>query len=226
MVFGGKMEQGYFFIGDVLGFKNIVNNSKDSQLDGKVETWLNLVDEATDYSKSRIKPQLISDTVFCKAIEGRAGLQSLISFARYLLDNGLKRSILVRGAITYGSYQWGRLTYGKAVISAHELEMAQDWIGVTCNQLPDAKHFWGENGLVCYPPPLKTGPITLHPCVVWDVPDERTLISASTAFPLTTAGEQLQNSWRSRLRNTCDFGRYLNQLSPGDDWSTFRGSAL
>ncbi|RYG88109.1 MAG: hypothetical protein EON58_20215 [Alphaproteobacteria bacterium] len=144
------MERGYFLIGDVLGFKNIVNNSKESHLDGKVDAWLQLVDEATEVSKSRIKPQLISD-------------MSLIAFARHLLNEGVKQSILIRGAITFGPYQWGRLTYGKAVIAAHELEMAQDWIGVVCSShLPDAESCWGQEGLVCYPPPFKSGAIGTH----------------------------------------------------------------
>jgi hypothetical protein len=220
------MEQGYFFIGDVLGFKNIIQNSKDSFLDGKVDGWLRLVDEATEISKSRIKPQLISDTVFCKASADRAGLRSLISFARHLLNEGIRQSILVRGAITYGPYNWGRLTYGKAVIAAHELEMAQDWIGVACSELPDQDSCWGNDGLVCYPAPFKAGSIKLHPCVVWDVPSDDELVKASTAFPLTRAGEELQNPWRQRLRNTATFGSYVRGLTVGELWGTYRGPVL
>lgn len=221
------MEHGYFFIGDVLGFKNIVNNSKDSHLDGKVDAWLQLVDEATEVSKSRIKPQLISDTVFCKANASRAGLMSLIAFARHLLDEGVKQSILVRGAITFGPYQWGRLTYGKAVIAAHELEMSQDWIGVACSsQLPDVESCWGKDGLICYPPPFKAGAIALHPCVVWNVPDASALLNASTAFPLVKAGEHLQNPWRRRLRNTVDFGIHLKQASDTSNWKNYAGPLI
>ncbi len=221
------MEQGYFFIGDVLSFKNIISNSKDSHLDGRVERWLQLVDEATEISRSRIKPQLISDTVFCKAASGRAGLRSLLIFARHLLTEGIKQSILIRGAITHGPYNWGRLTYGKAVIAAHELEMAQDWIGVACcGDLPDREECWGPDGLVCYPPPFKAGPIKLHPCVVWNVPDVDQLISASTAFPLTKAGEVLQNPWRQRLKNTAAFGQHLRTLSSADHWGTYNGPIL
>ena len=145
------MESGYFFIGDVLGFKNIVTNSAHTELDGSVESWVSLVEGAAAFAQLSEKPQLISDTVFAAAPSGVDGLRQLIQFARYLLENGFKNSFLVRGAITFGPYHWGRLTYGKAVISAHEIEMSQDWIGVTCGDIPDADECWGATGLVCYP---------------------------------------------------------------------------
>lgn len=221
------MESGYFFIGDVLGFKNIVTNSAHTELDGSVESWVSLVEGAAAFAQLSEKPQLISDTVFAAAPSGVDGLRQLIQFARYLLENGFKNSFLVRGAITFGPYHWGRLTYGKAVISAHEIEMSQDWIGVTCGDIPDADECWGATGLVCYPPPLKEGLIKLHPVVVWSVPDSKDLVSGSTNFPLTVRGEALKWPWRRRLRNTLDFRQYLLTLSTGNaNWATFQGATL
>lgn len=219
------MDRNYFFIGDVLGFKNIVTNSSGEGLDGKVESWISLVQAATERAGLADQPQLISDTVFARAKPNADGLRQLIHFSRYLLESGVHQSLLIRGAITFGPCHWGRLTYGRAVISAHELEMRQDWIGVCCDAgVPDAKACWGADGLVCYPPPFKEGLIRLHPAVVWNVPDAASLQRASLASPLVREGEPLQWHWRRRLRNTRDYGRYLEKIaSENGDWSVFNG---
>src|SRR3546814_8403927 len=79
---------------------------------------------------------------------------------------------------------------------------------------------------LCYPAPLKAGSIKLHPCVVWNVPSDRELVKASTAFPLTKAGEELQNPWRQRLRNTATFGNYVRGLATDDNWGVTEGQLL
>src|SRR3546814_12064010 len=95
--------------------------------------------------------------------------------------------------------------------------MAQDWIGVACSDLPDQNDCWGKDGLVCYPAPFKAGSIKLHPCVVWNVPSDRELVKASTAFPLTKAGDALQNPWRQRLRKPATFGNYVRGLARSEE---------
>lgn len=117
--------EGYFFIADLLGFRRIVQNSTEETLPQRVMAWVDLIE--TTAGKCGIKQiQLISDTVFAATESSADGLQRLVSLAHGLLSDGLKQSLPVRGAITHGSYEWGRLTYGKAVIRAHGLEMAQD----------------------------------------------------------------------------------------------------
>jgi hypothetical protein len=220
------MDHGYLLIADVLGFSKIVENSAGQDLEWHVDSWLELVAEATQKAGLKEEPQLISDTVFACAGPSPGGLQSLVRFARHLLEGGIEDSLLLRGAITFGPYRWGRLTYGRAVIAAHQLEMRQDWIGISCNDIPEGEATWGPEGLVCYPPPFKDGAIQLHPVVVWDVPSSRNLQRASMGDPLIKAGEVLQWPWLRRLRHTNDFGTYLKTL-PKDDiekWKMFQGS--
>lgn len=221
------METGYFLIADVLGFSKIVTNTSAVDLEGQVSAWLALVDEAGRAAELDREPQLISDTVFAAASADPAGLGRLVRFARHLLEQGVPKSLLLRGAITHGPFNWGRLTYGRAVIAAHDLEQAQDWIGFACGELPHADDLWGAAGLVCYPPPLKQGPIKLHPVVVWDVPQPAELMKASLGEPLVMEGESLEWPWRRRLRNTIDFHTYLGGLGRRrEDWQTFRGAVL
>lgn len=221
------METGYFFLGDVLGFKNIVKNTSETDETNYIEKWVSLVKSAAEFCGLAQEPQLISDTVFATAPAMPEGLQQLIRFSRYLLEHGFEQSLLLRGAITFGPHHWGKLTYGLPVIEAHELEASQDWIGVTCADIPDADHFWGPKGLVCYPAPFKEGLIRLHPVVVWDVPTQDRLILVSTSVPLSNAGEVLRWNWRRRLRNTLDFSEYLKSRSnTREDWAIYNGNLV
>jgi len=227
---GGRvMDRGYLLIADILGFSKIINNSGESAKNDAVETWLNLVDEAEKKAKLHRKPQLISDTVIASSSDDEIGLRKIVQFSRYLLENGVKRSLLIRGAISYGAYEWGRLTYGRTVINAHNLESNQDWIGISCDgDLPRADTLWGPDGLVCYPPPLKQGRIGLQPVVVWAVPEPSELQTASSAFPLAKPEEFMEWPWLRRLRNTVHFGRHLKSLSESnrESWAQFNGSII
>lgn len=222
------METGYFLIADVLGFSKIVTNTSAVDLDGQVSTWLALVDEAYRAAELDREPQLISDTVFASATADAAGLRRLIRFARHLLEWGVPRSLLLRGAITHGPFNWGKLTYGRAVIAAHQLEQSQDWIGFACGELPHVEDLWGANGLVCYTAPMKQGGIKLHPAVVWEVPPPAALQKSSINEPLVMDGEALEWQWRRRLRNTIDFRNYLAGLSSErkEEWRIFQGAPL
>ena len=220
------MENGYLLIADVLGFSKIVTNSVASQSNGVIQQWLDLVSDATNHADLDRQPQLISDTVFASASLDATGLRKLVKFSRFLLEKGVAQSILVRGAITNGSFEWGQLTYGRAVIDAHKMETNQDWIGISCQgETPHAVELWGPDGLVCYPPPLKQGLIGLCPVVVWDVPEPHELQHASTREPLVLASEFLEWPWLRRLRNTAHFGAHLRSLSKDDIgvWQTFYG---
>src|SRR5216117_3259948 len=162
-----SVESGYFFVGDLLGFSRIIENSTGAELDQRVQAWIDLVEEAAT-AASINNLQLISDTVFAATGPEVDGLDRLIRFSRCLLTKGIHRSLPVRGAISFGGYTWGRLTYGKAVIDGHELERGQQWIGVGCAPgLPHVSTFWSLTALVCFPLPFAGGPIRLLPAVAW-----------------------------------------------------------
>lgn len=203
---------GYFLTADLLGFRNIVKNSSDDELSARVTKWISLVEaSATDPSVRQI--QLISDTVFAACESSAEGLSAIVSFARSLLQNGASASLPVRGAITHGSFEWGKLTYGKAVIKSHQLESNQDWIGIACdNAMPHLESMWHHDRLICYPPPLKTGSVMLSPVVAWDVPAFEELTAALTSNGLTSKGEHLSWPWAQKVRNTVEFGVYLKMV--------------
>ena len=119
-------------VADVLGFANIVKNSTDAALDERIETWVTIVADAKKESEVD-HTQLISDTLFASAADSVDGFESLGNFARLLLNEGIRNSLPIRGAICRGRLKWAEaLVYGPAVIAAHKLETQQDWIGVAC----------------------------------------------------------------------------------------------
>ena len=200
---------GFFLTADLLGFSNVINNSNDNEVSARVDAWTSLVDAAAQEAGVQ-RLQLISDTVFAGSDSTAEGLTSMVSFACALLNKGARSSLPVRGGITHGSFEWGRLTYGKAVIKSHQLESKQDWIGIACEgNLPHVEKMWRHDGLVCYPPPFKSGSVMLHPVVSWDVPDFESLTKSLTSNGLTRQGEQLSWPWAQKVSNTIEFRTYL-----------------
>ncbi len=216
--------EGYFLAADLLGFKNIIQNTSETELTRRIDAWLSLVDSAA--TKGQVsKTQLISDTVFAAADSNSESFQGLLEFSKYLLQEGIKQSLPVRGAISYGTFEWGRLTHGKAVNRAHELEKAQNWIGITCdNQLPHLNDNWGLDSLICYPAPMKSGEIKIHPVISWNVPDFQTLVRSLCQGGLTKNGEILPWFWGEKVNNTVQFGLYRTLLKKrGEDVRCFYG---
>lgn len=191
----------------------------------RVDNWIRLVNQAANKSKlTRI--QLISDAVFAATESSADGLRQMILFAQFMLSNGVSKSLPVRGAITHGSFEWGRLTYGQAVILCHELEAKQNWIGITCtNELPHLNSFWGINSLICYPSPLKSNRVRLFPVVAWDVPEYSQLVKLLTSNGLTAKDELLTWPWAEKVTHTAEFGIYRKILQEsGADCSRFHGT--
>jgi hypothetical protein len=217
---------GFFLTADLLGFSNIVRNSDDEQLSSRIGDWIKLVDEAKAVSKLFNRTQLISDTVFVGAESTHEGLRAIISFAQTLLNVGSRSSLPVRGAISHGQFEWGSLTYGRAVIRSHQLESQQNWLGITCdNELPHVDSMWGFDGLVCYPPPMKDGPVLLMPVVSWDVPTFTELRQSLLSKGLVRAGEYMAWPWAQKVSNTIEFGSYLMILKKaGGDIAKFHGT--
>ena len=212
-------------MGDVMGFSNIVNNSDSNELTERIEGWVNLVINLAEKHKLE-RIQLLSDTVFIGTGESSGDLAALIQFSQELLSVGVRNSYPIRGAITYGEYEWGKLTYGKTVIRSHVLEANQNWIGVTCdNNLPHAKDYYDLDYIVCYTPPLKSGPITIHAVVAWDVPDFKELMKLLCSNGLTHAGEYIAWNFAEKLKNTIEFRNYMRFMRHGNvSPKTFHGN--
>ena len=202
---------GYFFVADVLGFSNIVRNSNDVDLVARIKKWTTLVDSlAEQHGIDNI--QLISDTIFAHTDSSSDGLKKMIEFSRSLLNQGVSQSLPIRGAITHGEFEWGRLTYGKAVIDAHELETNQNWIGVSCGSLPHLADHWGFDSIIAYPTPLKVGSIKIHPVVDWSVPLTKDLTKYLTDGDLTHNEEVIQWALGEKLNNTVQFSVYKSLI--------------
>jgi hypothetical protein len=205
-------ESGYFFLGDLLGFSKLITNLGPEAADERVHSWTDLLDEVSR-TAGVSRMQLISDTVFAATDATEVGLERLVRFSRIVLELGVARSLPVRGAISFGTFTWGRLTHGVAVVQCHELERRQQWIGVACSSgLPHVTSQWDINKLVCYPAPMASGPIQLRPIVAWTIPAFDVLTKALTNRGLTRDGEALSWEFANKVSNTSQLRMYLRFL--------------
>lgn len=211
------MESGYFFCGDLLGFSSIVKSLTPDVLDKRILDWTSLVKEAaTTHNIS--KYQLLSDTVFAAVSNSQNDLSNLINFARHLLNNGIPRSLPIRGAISSGQFNWGNLVYGRAVIEAHDLEKKQNWVGVTLqdNSIITEQDYI-KLGIVCYAVPMTpNNPIQLYPAVSWNVPtfeELGSLLQRDGLGGVPGIGKVLDWNWGDKVANTTIFGLYIKALS-------------
>lgn len=216
--------QGHIMIVDILGFSNIIQNLSDADLSLRINEWVKLTVRAAK-SASIDRFSMLSDTVFAAADANEKGLVALITMARTLLNEGIQLSLPVRGAIAYGSFMWGELTYGKAVIEAHQLESAQNWIGISCaSSVGLISACWGYDSLICYPIPMKNEQISLGAVVSWNIPQYEQLQSLVVRKGLTKPLEALYWPWVNRINNTTAFSIYKNILiTAKQDPSLFYG---
>jgi hypothetical protein len=212
-IVGGVMELGYFFCGDLLGFSNIVKNLNSHDLEARVAEWVALV-EVTAKNHAIEKIQLISDTVFAAVGKDKNDLKKLINFARDLLNHGILKSFPIRGAISYGNFNWdGSLVYGSPVIKAHALEQRQKWIGIILDVPALAEREYVDMGLVCYPVPMEPGShIVIHAVVAWSIPKFEELLIILMSGGLSIKGERLTWGWGDKFQNTILFGLYIEIL--------------
>ncbi len=203
--------KGYFLVADLLAFKNLVVNLPHQDLMRRIEDWKSLV-EAEVISCSVPYHQLFSDTLFAATDNNVQGLRTLIRFGRVLLEKGITSGFPLRGAITFGVYEWSALTFGKAVVDAYALEQHQNWLGIVCgNSLPHIDEVWGLDSVICYPIPQKQGPIQLKPVIAWEVPRFRAL-EIRLSY-LTRPGEILSwEDWGDKISRTVEFGIYMRLL--------------
>ena len=199
----------YCMVMDILGFSEIINNLDSSEQDQRIEEWLDLV-EATKH-EARVKHhQLISDTLFMREEDSAEGLIRLLSCARLLIERGLEKHIPLRGAIVHGDIAFGHMTYGKAVIEAHQIERSLDWIGVACHaDLPRLDQLWDWDRIVKYVVPKKTGKLEYMGAVVWEVPEIDELYKLTTGNGLVDENAFVDWEPITKLERTFQFGVYL-----------------
>jgi hypothetical protein len=218
------MQTGYFIVLDVLGFRQMVRNLEGQRLADRIDGWVRLTQESgRECGLENV--QLISDTVFASAPDSADGLAQAVRFAKVMLEKGLRDYYPVRGAIVHGDFTWGALIYGSAVIEAHELEMAQDWIGVTCAKgLPNVAAMWGLDSLIAYLPPLKTGTVSVHPVVSWTIPDTTTLTQHAVRGAAVKDGVGITWDQGTKINNTAQLALYKRfLLARKGDPSSFYG---
>lgn len=205
------MEIGYFFCGDIMGFSKLIENLSNSSLNSIINDWISLIYQAADECNiSRI--QLLSDTVYAAANDSKEELSKLIAFSRILLNKGIKRLLPIRGAISFGHYNWDKLVYGKAVLDAHRLEKNQRWIGVTLqNSILLSNEENEKFGLLRYPVPLLEKSSLIHHSVIWDVPLFCELSHSLSLQNLPLSSLFLDKNCKDKIRNTAIYGAFLRQ---------------
>ena len=99
---------GYILCADILGFRQIIGNLAPDEATRRVEEWTELVSAAVaEYGVENY--QTISDTLFAAAPSTEVGLRCLVNLSRRLLNDGVRRSLPIRGGISHGEYVWGSL---------------------------------------------------------------------------------------------------------------------
>lgn len=128
-----EYKKGFVAFIDVLGFKDMINNSNQENND-KVENYLNIVNEQLKKldELNNFKSIVISDSIILsmeiseKDIEGNIGTLSLLCNAiKTIQQNLAKNDIWLRGAVSYGDIYFDnerKQVIGKGYINACLLE--------------------------------------------------------------------------------------------------------
>ena len=142
------MEKMYCYVGDVLGFSDMVSELTPDEKEKltpeeitrfapeerakRVDSWIKLIER--EIAKHDISYyHFVSDTVFVGVEPNHEGLDRLLKFSKDMLNDGIENSLPLRGGIAYGDVEWGeKVSFGTALINAHKLEEEQNWIGTCC----------------------------------------------------------------------------------------------
>lgn len=182
------MEKMYCYVGDVLGFSDMVSDLTSEEKENlspeeaarftpeerrkRVDSWIGLVKEKI--AKYEIqRHQFISDTIFAGVEYTTDGLNRLLEFSRDMLNDGINISLPIRAGIAFGDVEWGSdISFGTALVNAHRLEEDQAWIGTCCeHDLPGLDDLWSFKKVFVYPAPMKSEKLLTHrPVISWDVP--------------------------------------------------------
>ena len=205
----------YCYVGDLLGFKNIILNLDPDDQAKRVDEWIEFVlDGVREFDLPRY--QLVSDTIFAGANHNKQGLEKLIDFARYMLEKGIIKSFPIRGAISFGEITWNKyVTFGRAIVDSYNHANSQNWIGTSCeNDIPFLDDLWSFDRIFVYPTPLKEGNLMMmRPVVAWDVPPIEDLESYIELKGLTSEHEGWNWKQMGIIQNTILFSLYLKQVN-------------
>jgi len=155
----------------------------------------------------------------------------LIDFSKYLLEEGIKISLPLRGGIAYGDIEWSdKISFGTAIIKAHKLEADQEWIGTCCEpDLPGLDELWDFKRVFCYPAPMKNEKLlTYRPVIAWDVPTYIELRNKTSECAI----RHVNIDWKydAMIKNTMLFSFYQklirDRVLPGDKPNVFRGKPM
>lgn len=97
----------YCYAGDLCGFKNIITNLNLADQSKRIKDWKKLVRAGIDKFELP-KCILVSDTVYAGSENNKQGLENLIDFAKFLLEEGIVKSFPLRGAISFGEINWDK----------------------------------------------------------------------------------------------------------------------
>lgn len=206
----------YCYAGDLSGYKNIIENLDHDDLSKRVTQWKKFVRDGTDQFELP-RYNLFSDTVYAGAENNEQGLEKLIGFARYMMEEGIVKSFPIRGAICIGNVSWDKdIPSGKALLTAHKLAEKQDWIGTSCdNDINIPENHYSFDKILVYPAPMKDEYLKMYDVVSWDVPSMHELGELTGLGGLTKEKEGWKWDVRKKVQNTVIFSLYLKLVKAG-----------
>jgi hypothetical protein len=209
------MTQMYCYVADMLGFKSMILNLPVEKQANRVTDWIQFVSEGIN--KFNIDNyQLVSDTIFAGTEDSEEGLKKLLSFSKYMLENGIKKSFLLRGAISYGEVTWdAHISYGKAIVDAYNLANDMDWIGTAClsTVVHEDSSLWTSGLIVQYVVPMKKGDVISLPTVIWNIPTFTDLMILTTSYGLFPEGHNpIKFSYYNKIQNTALYSHYIKTM--------------
>ncbi|NLV27375.1 MAG: hypothetical protein GXY48_09455 [Methanomicrobiales archaeon] len=224
----------YTFVGDVSGFKNIIQNLTLTDQSNRVHQWIDLIKELIRIHDIRFF-RLISDSIVVVVDEKPMELIKLCRFSKALLEQGIEKSFPIRGAITKGDVDFSNdenIVFGKAIVDGFILADNQKWFGIVIDTSirDELRTLWNIDKVICYSPPLKVGDVRLYPVISWEVPSTSQLIRYTTSEGLMRPESIVNWEYYVMIQNTQIFSLYRSTLkqvqinSRNDvDWSKFYG---
>jgi hypothetical protein len=210
------MEKMYCYVGDLLGFSNIILNLPPEEYAIRVADWIQLCKDGVQECGLEKHYQLISDTIFVGAEDNIDGLENLLDFSKQILNSGIKEAFPLRGAISFGEVTWdNEITFGKAIVNAYNLANDQDWIGTCCeHNLPRIEDLWDFGRVFVYPAPMKSEKkLIFRPVISWDVPEYRDLRDKTVIKGLAIG--DMDWKYASRIQHTVMFSLYRKGVLNG-----------
>lgn len=227
------MDEVFCYVGDIAGYKNILLSLSVEEQEVRIREFMELIRNATrefGFQDSFIN---VSDTIFVIAKNKKEELKRLLEFSGYILENGIRTALPIRGAIDFGIARIDKernVIYGKAAAEAYKLAEEQDWIGTCCAEnsndccngqeikkkprLPYICELWDFDLVFVYPVPMKAGKVLFLPVVSWNVPSYEDF-RAGTVKRGLVSDENMDWKYANKVQNTIIFAQYLGAIKGG-----------